>query len=170
MNIMILIANKNNTWIDIVKSFGCNKLIAEDIVQEMYIKIQLKIEKGLDITYEDGINDMYIYKTLRSLYFDLKRKNKNITMVSIDDEDNKIYLKGYTDDINYDEAYAKVTDSLSEMYWYDRKVFEIINGGESIAAFSRKSKIHYYSLYNTYNKVKGKLKKLIVIILILVLL
>ena len=54
-----------------------------------------------------------------------------------------------------------VKDALSKMYWYDRKVFEIINQGESIAEFSRKSYIHYYSLYNTYKKVKDKLKKLL---------
>ena len=39
------------------------------------------------------------------------------------------------------------------------KVFELINAGESIAELSRKSYIHYYSLYNTYKKVKNKLKK-----------
>lgn len=161
---MILIANKNQTWIDIVKSFGCNELIAEDIVQEMYIKIQLKLEKGLDINYENDINYFYIYKTLRSLYFDLKRKGKNITIIPIDD------IQLTSNDVNYEEAYKRVTDSLSEMYWYDRKVFEIINGGESIAEFSRKSKIHYYSLYNTYKKVKSKLQKLIIIILIITLL
>ena len=55
----------------------------------------------------------------------------------------------------------KVKEALSKMYWYDRKVFEIINQGESIAEFSRKSYIHYYSLYNTYKKVKDKLKKLL---------
>ena len=47
------------------------------------------------------------------------------------------------------------------MYWYDRKVFEIINSGESIAEFSRKSYIEYYSLYRTYKKVKKKLRKLL---------
>ena len=47
------------------------------------------------------------------------------------------------------------------MYWYDRKVYEIVEEGESLAELSRQSKIHYYSLYNTYNKVKNKLKKLL---------
>ena len=55
----------------------------------------------------------------------------------------------------------KYKKNYQEMFWYDRKVFEIINEGESIAEFSRKSLIHYYSLYNTYNKVKNKLKKLL---------
>ena len=164
---MILIAKKNQTWIDIVKSFGCNEELAKDIVQEMYIKIHLKVEKGLDIIYEDGVNDIYIYKTLRSLYFDLKRKGKNIKMLSIDDEENVLDIKSYDDNPNYEESYKDVCESLNNMYWYDRKVFEIINGQESIAELSRKSKIPYYSLYNTYNKVKSKLKKLLLIILIL---
>tara|TARA_R110000851_G_scaffold61481_1_gene141675 strand:+ start:1257 stop:1733 length:477 start_codon:yes stop_codon:yes gene_type:complete len=147
---------KHNEWLSIVLSFGCKPEIAEDIVQEMYIKIQLKLEKGLDIMYnEKEINYYYIFKTLKSLFYDLKRKGKNITIVSIDD----VHLT--TSDINYEEPYKKIENELSKMFWYDRKVFEIINEGESIAEFSRKSKIHYYSLYNTYNRVKNKLKKLL---------
>jgi len=159
---MILIANKHKTWIEIVNSFGCSKLISEDIVQEMYIKIQLKLEQGLDITYEDDINYYYIFKTLKTLYIDLQRKHKNITMISLDD----VYVAN--NDVDFIEPYEKVQEELSKMYWYDRKVFEIINDGESIAEFSRKSMIHYYSLYNTYNKVKSKLKQIIIIILILI--
>ena len=89
------------------------------------------------------------------MFYDLKRKGKNITIVSIDD----VHLT--TSDINYEEPYKKIENELSKMFWYDRKVFEIINEGESIAEFSRKSKIHYYSLYNTYTRVKNKLKKLL---------
>jgi len=153
---MVLVAAKHKEWLNIVLSFGCKPEIAEDIVQEMYIKIQLKLEKGLDIMYnEKEINYYYIFKTLKSLFYDLKRKGKNITFVSIDD----VHLT--TSDINYQEPYKKIENELSKMFWYDRKVFEIINEGESIAEFSRKSKIHYYSLYNTYNRVKNKLKKLL---------
>jgi|TARA_R100001480_G_scaffold151180_1_gene152366 hypothetical protein len=152
---MILIANKHSTWVDIVMTFGCNKRTAEDLTQEMYIKIQLKIEDGLDIMYNDEINYYYIFKTLRTLFLDLKRKGKNISVVPLD----HVHLTN--NDVNYTDAYEKVKDELSKMYWYDRKVFEIINEGESIAEFSRKSYIQYYSLYNTYKKVKDKLKKLL---------
>jgi len=153
---MKMVAAKHNEWLNIVLSFGCKPEIAEDIVQEMYIKIQLKLEKGLDIMYnEKEINYYYIFKTLKSLFYDLKRKGKNITIVSIHD----VHLT--TSDINYEEPYKKIENELSKMFWYDRKVFEIINEGESIAEFSRKSKIHYYSLYNTYTRVKNKLKKLL---------
>ena len=149
---MILLAKKHNTWIEIVCSFGCTKSTAEDLVQEMYYKIQLKMEKGLDIMYDKEINYFYIYKTLKTLFIDLKRKGKNITMVTLD----HIHLTN--DDVNYTESYDKVLEVLDKMYWYDKKVFDVINSGESIAEFSRKSKIPYYSLYNTYKKVKLKIK------------
>ena len=153
---MALIAEKHNQWLEIVLTFGCNNETAEDIVQEMYYKIHLKLESGLDILYnETEVNYYYVFKTLQTLFFDLKRKGKNITKVSLDE------VKIGVLDVNYDEPYDKVQEELSKMFWYDRKVFEIINGGESIADFSRNSEIYYYSLYHTYKKVKKKLKKLI---------
>ena len=164
---MILVAKKHKEWVQIVISFGCGKEIAEDIVQEMYIKIQLKLEKGLDIMYGKEINYYYIFKTLKTLLIDLKRKGKNITILNIEDEVIKFNIES---DVNYESEYKKITDSLSKMYWYDRKVFEIINSGEKISTFSRKSSIPYYSLYNTYNKVKNKLKKLLIITIIIILL
>ena len=156
---MILIANKHKEWTRIVIPFGCDKKIAEDIVQEMYIKIQLKLVKGLDIMYGKEINYYYIFKTLKSLFYDLKRKGKNINILNIDNEEIK-FLQS-ENEINYHIEYKKITNELSNMYWYDRKIFEIINGGESIAELSRKTKIPYYSIYNTYKKVKEKLKKLL---------
>ena len=155
---MKLIAKKHKDWVQICMSFGCKKELAEDLTQEMYIKIMLLIEKkGLDIMYnEKEINYYYIFKTLRTLFYDYKRKGKNINLVSIEN----VHLT--INDVNYEEPYDKVQKELSRMFWYDRKVFEIINSGdESIAEFSRKSKIQYYSLYNTYQKVKKKLKKLL---------
>ena len=159
---MILVAKKHDTWVDIVSTFGCTRTVAEDITQEMYIKIQLQVEKGLDITYQDDINYYYIFKTLKTLFLDLKRKQKGIIIVNINDE----YVKNLgiaiaTEDVNFDSAYQDVEEELSKMYWWNRKVFEIVNEGESIAEFSRKSKISYTILYNAYKKVKKKLTKLI---------
>lgn len=153
---MQLLFNKHKDWINIVKSFGLDEDICEDIVQEMYYKIQLKLEKGLDIMYnKTEINYYYIFKTLRSLFLDLKRKSKNIQKVDLDQ------IKDLKSDILFDDTYEKVEKELDELYWYDRKVFEIITSGESIASLSRKTTIQYYSLYNTFKKVKEKIIKLL---------
>tara|TARA_R100000781_G_C4079736_1_gene127299 strand:+ start:1281 stop:1760 length:480 start_codon:yes stop_codon:yes gene_type:complete len=147
---------KNNDWIDICKSFGLDEPTSQDLVQEMYIKIQLKLEGGLDISYgKSDINTYYIFKTLRNLFYDLKRKGKNIIRVGTES------LKAKEGDVDYTAKYKLVQEELEKMYWYDRKVFDIINSGESIAELSRKSGIQYYSLYNTYRKVKKRLKDLL---------
>jgi DNA-directed RNA polymerase specialized sigma24 family protein len=153
---MQLLFNKHQDWVNIVKSFGVDEDVCEDIVQEMYYKIQLKLEKGLDIMYnETEINYYYIFKTLRSLFLDLKRKSKNIQKVQLEK------VKNLQSDIIFDNTYEKLEKELNDLYWYDRKVFEIITSGESIASLSRKTTIQYYSLYNTFKKVKEKIKKIL---------
>ena len=83
-NQMKLVAVKNDDWIRIAISFGLNKQTAEDLVQEMYIKIFLKLKDGTDIMYDNNeINYYYIFNTLRWLFLDLKRKHKNIYKISI---------------------------------------------------------------------------------------
>ena len=147
--------DKHKTWIKIVKSFGCNDAIAEDLVQEMYVKIIIKVKKGLDIRYnETEINYYYIFNCLRWMFIDLK-KGKKIHKVGTEK------LRAYTNDIDYMAKYKLIQDDLDKMYWYDKKVFLMINAGESIASLARKTGIPYYSLYNTYNRVKDRLKKLL---------
>jgi DNA-directed RNA polymerase specialized sigma24 family protein len=150
------IFEKNDQWIDIVKSFGCNRDTSQDIVQEMYFKVQKRLEKGTDIQYsEDDINYYYIFKVLRSLFLDLKRKESKVQIVELGEIENCEL------DINYEDAYEAVTEEINTLFWYDRKVYEIIDGGKSISELSRQTNISYYSLYNTYKKVKNKLKHLL---------
>lgn len=151
---------KHQDWLKIVKSFGCPETIAEDIVQEMYIYLIRYERHGKNIWYDKGdINYYYIFKQLRGIYVDYLRQNSKIKKVSIDDyqfiyeELNLDYEKQYLEDLkDYEEV-------IEEIYWYDKKVFELIARGKSIAELSRETNIGYWRLYNTYNKVKFKLKK-----------
>lgn len=153
------IATKHKKWINIVKSFGCNKETAEDIVQEMYIKIQIKLDKGLDIKYgDDDFNYSYVFRMLRNLFLDLKRKENKVYILNIDDVSEEMTIDDNTD---YYKILEKVQNEMDQLFWYDKKVYEIIDDGSSIADLSRKTRIPYYSLYNTFKKVKEKLKKIL---------
>ena len=59
---------------------------------------------------------------------------------------------------DYDANYEIVKKGLDKLYWYDKKVYEIIEGGTSIAELSKKTKISYYSLYNTSMNIKSSQK------------
>jgi len=154
------LAKKHKTWIRYVISFGCDPAIAEDIVQECYIKIDKLLSKGLNINYGEEINYFYVYKTLKTLYGDLLRQNKKIKKVDIDALNKYIIEEEeQVKNIDVSKKMQELNKILNSIYWYDRKVFEIISSGVTIAELSRKTNITYASLYNTYKNVKNTIKK-----------
>jgi DNA-directed RNA polymerase specialized sigma24 family protein len=153
-----IIYDKHNDWVSIVRSFGCNKDTAEDIVQETYIKLSRIINSGANLMYnETEINYYYVFRTLRSMFLDLKRKESKAHLVGFDPElDKRFVLQNNDQDI--DKIYNEILGDLKKMHWYDRKIFEYIDEGESITGLSKKTDISYYSVYNTYKKVLETLK------------
>tara|TARA_R100001463_G_scaffold13359_5_gene35661 strand:- start:96 stop:488 length:393 start_codon:yes stop_codon:yes gene_type:complete len=125
----------------------------------MYLKAHTLISNGTDISYGDEINHFYIYRILRSLFIDLCRKEAKITKVNIE------YLEKFVEEeevIEYKDIEGKMKqlDSLlDKVYWYDKKIFDLISSGMSIAELSKKTNISYYSLYNTYKNVKTLIKQ-----------
>ena len=150
--------DRHEKWMQITRSFGgLRETEVEDLVQEMYLLLLKNSQKGIDFSYGDcDINYYYIFRILRGLYIDLLRKKMKVTYTTLDNI--QIEDQGT---VNYEEVYAKIQKALKQIYWYDRKVFDIVNSGESISELSRKSQISYYSLYNTFRNVKSKLKELI---------
>jgi RNA polymerase sigma factor (sigma-70 family) len=158
-----ILASKHNKWISYCRSWGCNPDTSEDLVQEMYLKILVLIQNGIDISYKEDVNDFYIYKVLRSMFLDLCRKEKRTQVVDLTDEYIKYTIeeKGIAeldDHKIFEEAFDKVNKALNEMHWYDKKVFELVQDTGNISELSRNTAIEYRSLYNTYQKVKRKIK------------
>ena len=151
---------KKQTFINIVKSFGCNSSYAEDIVQELFIQIHLDVKKGLDLWYNDDINTYYCYKVLRGIYLNTHKKQARFLKTYIEDiEEIKQAEDLGIDEIEYAKSKDIVDDILKEMYWYDSKVFSLVASGKSVASLSRDTKISYYSLYNTYRTALKNIKE-----------
>jgi len=155
MNILELAFKRHKNWIEIVESFGCNRDTADDLVQEMYIKLDRIASSGTDLTYKDDINYFYVFKMLSTMFLDLKRKEGRSIILNLDQLPDGTIEQDMTD---YEEKYEIMMNAMDEVYWYDRKVYEIIDDGLSISELSRKTNISYYSLYNTFNKVRKFLK------------
>jgi|TARA_S200002703_G_scaffold27954_1_gene23863 RNA polymerase sigma factor (sigma-70 family) len=148
---------RHDKWIEITRSFGgLRQTEVEDLVQQLYLTLIKNTEKGIDFSYGDDINYYYCFRILRGLYVDLMRKKLKVKYTDLEN----VKLESITD-ANYEEVYRKVKKALDTIHWYDKKVWEILEEGTSISELSRKTNISYYSLYNTYRKVKNKLKELI---------
>ena len=150
------LTDRHTDWIKIVKSFGV-KDYAEDLVQEMYIRVIKYIDEGKDITYKNDINYFYIYQCLRHMTINLKIKKGKINVINIEEYLYKL-KKSNNIDQDIEKTYKRINKKLDDMFWYDAKVYRIIEGGMSVKELSRQSKISYYSLYRTYNKVKNILR------------
>tara|TARA_R110002124_G_C8929722_1_gene511904 strand:- start:727 stop:1224 length:498 start_codon:yes stop_codon:yes gene_type:complete len=153
-------AEKHKDWIKIVKSFGCPPEIAEDIVQEMYIYLINYEKKGIDIWYnDDEVNYYYIFKQLRGIYVAYVRSEKKVTKVGVEHIQNNVQdISPQEYESQYKNNLDAYNEAIDDVYWYDRKVFELIAQGKSVAELSRDTRIGYYSLYNTFNKIKATLK------------
>lgn len=145
----------HNKWINTTLKFGCSRTEAEDIVSQMYLIIGTMLKKGLDISYGDEVNYFYIYRTLKTSFLQLKNKQKKQNKTSIDlvvDLDSGEY-------VDFENANNIVEDELDKLHWYDRKVYNLIQDDYNITELSKKTNITYHSLYNTYRKVKDRLKE-----------
>jgi len=145
----------HNKWINTVLKMGASQYEAEDVVGSMYLILGKMLNKGLNISYGDDVNYFYIYKTLKTSYLQMCLKKKKENKISIDlvlDLESGEY-------IDFNEANETVEAELKNLHWYDRKVYNMIQDEYSITELSRKTNITYHSLYNTFRKVKDRLKQ-----------
>jgi len=149
------IFDAHNKWINTVLKFGCSQEGAEDIVGDMYCIIGNMLSKGLYISYGDDVNYYYIYLTLKTSFLQLKKRKEKEGKKSID----LVYNLESGEYIDFETENNKVEDELERLHWYDRKVYNMIQNEYTITELSNKTTISYHSLYNTFRKVKKRLKQ-----------
>ena len=122
--ILAKVFKKHKIWIDIVMSFGCNRNTAEDITMEMYIRLSRKLKQGLDINFgDDDYNYYYVFKILKSMFLDLKRKEAKINVINIDD----CYKEKTQIDIEYSIKYEIITKQVYLIILYITLIVKLLN-------------------------------------------
>lgn len=165
--ILELLFKQHKLWISYVKSFGCRAEIAEDFVQDLYIKLN---EKNVnDLLYnEDKINQYYVFICLRNMYFDsLRKQKKNIQLTDIFCEVEaeptdfieiqllqvENWIKNINDkiiDLSEDNYTPEHLDLNYKMFIYT----SIFVDKKSVTKLSEDLKISYWSLRNTIKNIK----------------
>tara|TARA_B100000795_G_scaffold129825_1_gene96830 strand:- start:204 stop:677 length:474 start_codon:yes stop_codon:yes gene_type:complete len=150
------IYSSHNKWINTTLKFGCTQEEAEDIVGKMYLIIGTMLNKGLNISYGDeGVNYYYIYLTLKTSFLQFKNKQNKENKISID----LVYNIEADEYVDYDTPNEIVLDELDKLHWYDKKIYNLVEGVDcSMTKLSNQTNISYHSIYNTYRKVKKHLK------------
>lgn len=163
-----------------MKSFGA-KDHAEDIVQEVYIRLLDKADK--EKLFNDGkLNKAFIYFALRNTWIDIKRKQRS-------NRENKnrielVYFKQYKNDPKYKEdnflsmesdesntmqhynkyeiILNKINEEIDSWHWYDSMLFkEYVSSGKSIRTLAKETKISRDSIFQTLKNCKTRIKNAI---------
>jgi hypothetical protein len=174
-NILDVLCIKHEQWLKYIKSFGCPDDIAEDYVQEMYIKIfNYSQRKDNDLMYnENDVNYYFIYVTLKNMYYDDLRKSKKQFLVDLNDDfiqdeteytEKEYHVKNDAKNVWIDRLNSEI-ESIED---YNRKkanliyikfIFEKIFVEQmSVTRLSQEVGITYWSLRNTVLIIKDQIK------------
>lgn len=147
-----ILALKHKDWVNVARSFGA-KTEAEDIVQEMYIRLDKYIKPDQKIT------DSFVWITLRNIYFDFLKKepttielDKTISQDTLDEESI----------IAYGELNKRVRNELNNIDWFDKMLFELyVTSGKSMRQLAKETGISLSCIFYTTNRTKTHLQSLL---------
>ena len=165
MRVIDILADKHYDWIAMAKSFGVDDDQANELVQQMYVRITDYVDDPEKILYnETEVNTYYVYVTLRNLFLSTIRHKAKVVYLS--DGDLNISALQIPDDVKYEEKIKfekvmdKVEDIVEDWYWYDKKIFNIHFYEEmSMRKIARNTKISLSSIFNTLSNGKAKIKE-----------
>jgi DNA-directed RNA polymerase specialized sigma24 family protein len=84
LELLTILANRHTDWIRMARSFGADQELAQDIVQEMYVRLYKYVEDAEKIMYnEKEVNTFFVYVTLRNMYTSLMKAKSRFEFVDV---------------------------------------------------------------------------------------
>ncbi len=135
-----LLAKKDNYWRQIAYKICKDKYLADDIVNDMYLKLA---------NNEKAKNDFYVVIVIRNLFIDTTKERKYITI----DEN---FTKEVNTSYELDDNELQLIDSLE---WWERDLIELSHD-YSLRELGKKLNINYAFIHRTIKRVRnGTTKK-----------
>jgi len=160
MTVLDLLATKHKEWVKMAHSFGAGDY-AEDIVQEMYLRLNRYVEEPDRIMYKGEPNKLFVWVTLRNMVRNFQNKKDLLVfsgdMVEYDKEEDAF---DYGEAEAFERLIEKIWESTAELHWYDKKMFEIYHTTEmSMRDIEKETKISLYSIFDTLKKTKSYVRE-----------
>jgi len=150
------LAVHHTLWIKMLVNLGCQVEDAQDLVQDMYIRLHTLVKDPDRIMYGDDINRHYVWITLRNMYFSSIKKKRKITFYELRDSDDVEALDYNTlEDDAFESITSQINTIISSWTVYDKRLFELyFMQGLSLRAISKGSKIGLTSIHRSVLKYK----------------
>ena len=166
-----ILTTKHKEWISMAHSLCGDIIVANDLVQDMYLRLHKYVDNPEKIIKNGEVNPFFVYITLRNLFYDhLKFEKRQIGKDYADAESvgmlsrsTQCPEKKQEDEI-MEKAYLKILDSIdkevSTWHWYDQKLFKLYYyTNQSLRNIAEDTKISLTSIYNSCKNYKEILKE-----------
>lgn len=130
------LALKHDLWVKMAKGICKDAYLADDIVSEMYLKLQ---------NYDKELNDFYIYVTLKSCYIDWIRTENRLPKCDL--------IDNIIQDDEVEESIYKVPDCLT---WTEKQILTL-RYDKSLREIEKQFKISHMTISRIEKKAKAKI-------------
>lgn len=158
MNWIEQVSKHHKEYVKTIESFG-EYFYAEDLVQEMYIRLLIK-NKESQVIINGQVNRYYIFLTLRSLFIDFYRQKSKVIKVDV----SEVLSIQQIDELEEHEAFnnlmKKVNKETLTWHYYDKLLFDLYkNTDKSMRAISKETNISLRSIFCTLKHCKERIKE-----------
>lgn len=156
-----LLSKKQLTWIKMVKSFGASQEVAEDQVQEMYLRMYDLVKDPDRVMFnETEVNTQFVYTLLRNRYF-TRLNNENKIDTNVDVYKYEALDKQYDIERDYrlHDLVELIEKEVNTWEWYDTKIYNLYyKEGYNLRVLSEETGICITSIYNTIKNCRIKIR------------
>jgi DNA-directed RNA polymerase specialized sigma24 family protein len=160
------LAENHKIWVRMVRGFGADRDLAQDIVQSMYLRLYKYIEDKERIMYnDDEVNRFFVYVTLKNMYLTyMSSQNRyqwyEIREDDVIDEDLNEFVFDEVMDTAFDRLIGKISDEMNTWHKYDRILSEkYLKSDYSLRDIATGSGISLTSIFNSMRENKRILKE-----------
>ncbi|QGG54092.1 RNA polymerase sigma factor [Lysinibacillus pakistanensis] len=161
MNVLEELGKHHNEWLRMVKSFGA-KSEAEDIVQDVYLRIHKYIEKhqAHDKIIKDGkVNKPFVFISLRNTYIMYCKDEKKRVQCVWTTCPNFAKTKRDYNTKSENKFFNRLNQETDSWHWYDKMLFTYyMESGRSYRDLAEESNISLTSIWNTMKNCKERIK------------
>lgn len=163
MNWIEKVASHHTEYVATVRGFG-EETLAEDIVQESYIKVMKYCKEPQLIDDNGDVRKAYMYFVLRNMFIDfqkVKKKQRKVDVSVLEYLGENIDLVEEQEQAEaLNKIFDKVDTTLHSLHWYDELLFNLYKkSGKSMRTLSKDTGISTSSIFNTLKHCKERLRE-----------
>tara|TARA_R110000803_G_scaffold31702_2_gene70403 strand:- start:3509 stop:3949 length:441 start_codon:yes stop_codon:yes gene_type:complete len=142
MSILDELSKKDKEWRKAAYVICKDKMLADDLVQEMYFKLMNRTKW----------NDYFVFITLRNLFLDRLRKQKDVRLEELH------YIEDRTEVFEPDDEEQKILDAFDKLDWVQKELLLERANGMSLRDIQKRYNINYGYTYRETTKAKDIIK------------